>query len=154
MRRAAAAVLDALPLLVAWGMWEGAAIRSAVTDCVTYAHGGVSCTAVNAPQSGALAALTFAFSVGYLGWNFGYRQGRTGASLGKSVTRIRVVAENTWRPIGSGASLLRHLVHVVDAAICGIGFLFPLWDAKRQTLADKLMGTVCVPVDRRGRAPG
>ncbi|HEX7826369.1 MAG TPA: RDD family protein, partial [Mycobacterium sp.] len=23
--------------------------------------------------------------------------------------------------------------------------LFPLWDAKRQTLADKIMSTVCVP---------
>ena len=35
-------------------------------------------------------------------------------------------------------------VHLVDAVACGVGFLFPLWDTKRQTLADKLMGTVCI----------
>jgi len=27
-----------------------------------------------------------------------------------------------------------------------IGYLFPLWDAKRQTIADKIMTTVCLPI--------
>jgi hypothetical protein len=27
-----------------------------------------------------------------------------------------------------------------------VGFLFPLWDAKRQTLADKILNTVCLPI--------
>jgi hypothetical protein len=26
--------------------------------------------------------------------------------------------------------------------------LLPLWDAKRQTLADKITATVCLPLDR------
>ena len=39
--------------------------------------------------------------------------------------------------------------HLIDAAVCFLGFLFPLWDARRQTLADKLVGTVCVPNGRR-----
>ena len=34
----------------------------------------------------------------------------------------------------------------VDAVICLIGFLFPLWDAKRQTLADKILTTVVLPI--------
>ncbi len=29
--------------------------------------------------------------------------------------------------------------------ICYIGYLFPLWDQKRQTLADKIMHSVVVP---------
>jgi uncharacterized RDD family membrane protein YckC len=33
----------------------------------------------------------------------------------------------------------------VDAFICYIGFLWPLWDTKRQTLADKIMQTVVIP---------
>ena len=37
--------------------------------------------------------------------------------------------------------------HLVDAVIFYIGYLFPLWDAKRQTLADKIMATVCLPLD-------
>ena len=47
-------------------------------------------------------------------------------------------------------SVLRSLAHCVDAIICYIGFLLPLWDPKRQTLADKIMTTVCLPVDGAG----
>ena len=87
-----------------------------------------------------LAALAFAI------WNFGYRQGTTGSSIGKSVLKFKVVSEKTGQPIGFGLSIVRQLRHVVDAIICYIGYLFPLWDAKRQTLADKIMTTVCLPI--------
>jgi hypothetical protein len=30
----------------------------------------------------------------------------------------------------------------VDSIICFVGYLFPLWDPKRQTIADKIMTTV------------
>jgi len=30
----------------------------------------------------------------------------------------------------------------VDALPCMIGYLFPLWDARRQTFSDKIMNTV------------
>ena len=60
--------------------------------------------------------------------------------------KCRVVDERTGQPIGFGRSVLRQLAHAVDAVICYVGFLFPLWDARRQTLADKLLKTVCVPV--------
>ncbi|ETW22973.1 Pra [Mycobacterium gastri 'Wayne'] len=79
-------------------------------------------------------------------WNYGYRQGTTGSSIGKSVLKFKVVSESTGQPLGFGMSLVRQLAHFVDAIICYIGFLFPLWDAKRQTLADKIMTTVCLPV--------
>jgi hypothetical protein len=35
---------------------------------------------------------------------------------------------------------------VVDAVIFCVGYLFPLWDAKRQTLVDKIITTVAVPL--------
>ena len=79
-------------------------------------------------------------------WNYGYRQGTTGSSIGKSVMKFTVVGEQTGQPIGFGRSVLRQLAHIVDALICYVGFLFPLWDAKRQTLADKIMSTVCLPL--------
>ena len=44
---------------------------------------------------------------------------------------------------GPGVEVIAHLA---DAVICGVGYLFPLWDAKRQTLADKMMSTVCLPI--------
>jgi uncharacterized RDD family membrane protein YckC len=85
-------------------------------------------------------------AVAYLIWNYGYRQGTTGSSIGKSIMKFKVVSEKTGQPIGFGLSIVRQLAHIVDGIICYIGYLFPLWDPKRQTLADKIMTTVCVPI--------
>ncbi|MFZ0904494.1 MAG: RDD family protein, partial [Mycobacterium sp.] len=85
----------------------------------------------------------------YLVWNYGYRQGVGGSSIGKSVLKFKVVSENTGEPIGFGMSVLRQISHVVDAVPFYLGYLFPLWTAKRQTLADKIMGTVCLPLRNR-----
>jgi len=94
-----------------------------------------------------LAFGLFPLTLAYLVWNFGYRQGKTGSSIGKSVMKFKVVGEKTWQPIGFWLSLVRQLMHWLDQMACYIGFLWPLWDYKRQTFADKIMGTVCVPVD-------
>jgi uncharacterized RDD family membrane protein YckC len=81
--------------------------------------------------------LSFAWSI----YN-AYLNGATGQSVGKRLTGLRVVSESTGQPIGGGMGILRSIAHIADAIICGIGFLFPLWDAKKQTLADKIVSTV------------
>jgi uncharacterized RDD family membrane protein YckC len=68
-----------------------------------------------------------------------------GQSPGKAVMGIRVISEQTGRNIGGGMGIARQFVHVLDALPCYVGFLFPLWDAKRQTFADKVLNTVVVP---------
>lgn len=83
----------------------------------------------------------------YAIWNYGYEQGTTGQSIGKKVMNFQVVSESTGRPIGFGLSVVRQLAHIADSFACYIGYLFPLWDAKRQTFADKIMSTVCVPAN-------
>jgi len=93
------------------------------------------------------AALTV---VGYLGavifgiWNQIFRQGKTGQSLGKEWVGITLLSERDGQPIGPGMTFVRALAHIVDALPCYIGFLWPLWDKKRQTFADKLCKTVVV----------
>ena len=69
---------------------------------------------------------------------------RTGQAWGRKALGIRLVGQATGQPIGAGAAFVRDLAHVVDSIICGIGYLFPLWDAQRQTLADKVCKTVVV----------
>jgi uncharacterized RDD family membrane protein YckC len=87
---------------------------------------------------------------GYLGifaiaiWNLIVRQGRTGWSLGKQVVGIRLIGERTGEPIGPGLTFVRALAHVLDSLPCYLGYLWPLWDAKKQTFADKIMGTVVI----------
>jgi uncharacterized RDD family membrane protein YckC len=89
--------------------------------------------------------ITWLLSIAYLVWNYGYRQGTTGSSIGKSIMKFKVVSEKTGQPIGFGMSVVRQLAHIIDTAICYIGYLFPLWDPKRQTIADKIMSTICLP---------
>ncbi|WP_048635258.1 RDD family protein [Mycolicibacterium aurum] len=149
--RVVASVIDLIPVAVVWGLWEAVTIAGATTDCVTYDNGGVVCTATSSPVNDLGFALAVVLTVGYLIWNFGHRQGAVGSSIGKSAMKFQVVDQKTWRPVGFATSLLRQAVHLVDAILCFVGFLVPLWDARRQTLADKLMNTVCVP-RRPGRA--
>lgn len=82
----------------------------------------------------------------YAIWNFGYRQGTTGSSLGKAAMKFKAIGERNWQPIGFGFSIVRGLAHTADLLVCGLGSLWPLWDANRQTLADKIVGTVCVSI--------
>ncbi|GAB2823027.1 hypothetical protein GCM10022221_21340 [Actinocorallia aurea] len=77
------------------------------------------------------------------GW-LAYQEGTTGQSIGKRATNTRLVAEATGRPIGFGMAVVRRLAHIIDYVICYLGFLWPLWDTKRQTLADKVVSTVVV----------
>jgi uncharacterized RDD family membrane protein YckC len=83
-----------------------------------------------------LAMIVFGF------WNQVFRQGRRGASLGKQWLNLMVVSENDGRPIGALLTFVRQLVHILDSLACYVGWLWPLWDAKRQTFADKIMSTV------------
>jgi uncharacterized RDD family membrane protein YckC len=85
-----------------------------------------------------------------LGWSIYNRwyMGGQGQSLGKKVLGLMLVSEETGQPIGTLNAFLRDICHIVDGIICYVGFLFPLWDAKRQTLADKIMKTVVIPANQ------
>lgn len=148
LMRVLAFVIDAVPYIVIFGIGLVVLGGTQQTVCIT----DISPFEIEelCGTSMSLVGLTvFWLSVlvglSYLVWDYGYLQGVHGASVGKAVLHFRVVSENTGKPIGFGRSIVRGLAHVVDAVILGIGFLFPLWDAKRQTLADKIMQTVCLP---------
>jgi uncharacterized RDD family membrane protein YckC len=76
-------------------------------------------------------------------YNRWFVAGRTGQSLGKRVTRIRLVSELTDAPIGPMNAFIRDMVHILDG-FAYVGYLWPLWDEKRQTFADKIMRTIVV----------
>lgn len=147
--RVLAAFIDWAPYVVLVGIGWVIMLVTQTSSCVTsISEYDVGQFCVSQPSMiGQL--VQWLLSVGglaYLVWNYGYRQGTIGSSIGKSVLKFKVVSETTGQPIGFGMSVVRQLAHFIDAIICFVGFLFPLWDAKRQTLADKIMTTVCVPI--------
>jgi RDD family len=155
LTRVGAAIIDILPSAVLIGIGAGIAFGTADNQCTSDTYGyGVYCTSNMTGFGVAVYALAYLISIAYWVWNWGYRQGTTGSSIGKSVLKFKVVSEKTWQPIGFGMSVVRQIAHAVDSIVCYIGWLFPLWDAKRQTLADKIMSTVCVPLNPQPLPPG
>jgi uncharacterized RDD family membrane protein YckC len=77
------------------------------------------------------------------------KQGNTGQTIGKKIIGLKLLKEETGQPIGAGNSIVRAIAHFVDSLICYIGWLFPLWDPKRQTIADKIMGTLVITVPKQ-----
>ena len=58
--------------------------------------------------------------------------------------KIRLVRLDGVNPPGVGLSIGRAFLHIVDALPCYLGYLWPLWDQKRQTFTDKILNTVVV----------
>ncbi|MEK0491618.1 RDD family protein [Mycobacterium ulcerans] len=147
--RVLAALIDFAPYVVVTGIGWLIMMVTTTPSCVTdISQYDIGQYCVSQPSMiGQLAQwLLSLVGLAYLVWDYGYRQGTTGSSIGKSIMKFKVVSETTGEPLGFGMSVVRQLAHIVDAVICYIGFLFPLWDAKRQTLADKIMTTVCLPL--------
>ncbi|WUH91379.1 RDD family protein [Streptomyces sp. NBC_00433] len=72
------------------------------------------------------------------------REGRTGQTPGKKIVGIRLLRESDGAALGFGRAFGRRWLHVLDAIPCGLGFLWPLWDGKNQTWADKMVHTVVI----------
>ncbi|WP_162616527.1 RDD family protein [Xylanimonas allomyrinae] len=70
-------------------------------------------------------------------------QAWTGWTPGKLVAGIAVVRERDLRPAGLLRTILRVVCHMLDAILL-IGYLRPLWEARRRTFADSIVGTVVV----------
>ncbi len=73
-----------------------------------------------------------------------YQEGTTGQSIGKRQMGIRLISAQTGQPIGFGMAFVRKIAHIADSFLCYIGFLWPLWDDRKQTFADKICNTIVV----------
>lgn len=86
-------------------------------------------------------------ALGTWAWNRVVQQGRTGQSVGKAAMKIALVSGATGKPVGVWSAFLREVAHVVDGVIV-VGYLWPLWDDRKQTFADKLVDTQVAPEGR------
>ena len=147
--RALAWLIDTLPVAILIGIGWAILMLTQETVCITDTSGynlgdfcATGASTIGQLSIGVFYVLGLAFAI----WNYGYKQGTTGSSIGKGIMKFKVVSEATGQPIGFGMSIVRQIAHFIDGAICYIGYLFPLWDAKRQTIADKIIKTVCLPL--------
>ncbi|AYF73396.1 RDD family protein [Nocardia yunnanensis] len=148
--RVAALLIDSLivgvPAAIFYGI--GFAIGFKDTNCVsdstdssysTSCSGGLSAGGLVLILIGALIAL-----VGRL--YFIYMEGKTGQTPGKKMLNIKLIREADGQVLGFGMAFVRQICHVLDSLACYLGWLWPLWDAKRQTFADKIINSIVVKV--------
>lgn len=68
-----------------------------------------------------------------------------GQSWGMKATGTRLVDAQSGAPIGTGRALGRYLfANFISGNICFLGFLWALWDGKKQTWHDKVVGSIVV----------
>lgn len=131
--RVVATLIDAVVILALWiAVWLAGAIVGVVSDVL----------AVLVRTLGYLALSAYGLYLGYL-------EGIRGQSPGKAIQGLKVVKIADGDVLGGGMGVVRRIAHVVDAVICYIGFLFPLWDPQKQTIADKLVETVVLKDQER-----
>jgi serine/threonine-protein kinase len=91
-----------------------------------------------------ITIVAYGMAIGF--YNRCIRMGMTGQSWGKMVTGTRLISHRTGKPLGVGAVIIREMCHSADFILV-VGSLFPLLDAKRQSLGDKIAGSVVVNVE-------
>jgi uncharacterized RDD family membrane protein YckC len=138
--RAPVATSDAASKHGPYAAWGQRAL-AALIDASVFVPGAVA-VAISPLIGGLLLFTAVALSV----WQMCVLQGRTGQTIGKNCLGLRLVQEATGAPIGVRRAGWRLLAHAIDAALLGAGYLWPLWDAKRQTFADQLFDTVVVVI--------
>jgi uncharacterized RDD family membrane protein YckC len=122
------------PDLASWGLRVGGYLIDAVILTVV----GVLVTVVLGDALANLVYLALYYGV------FGYLTGTTGQTPGRKVVGITVLREQDGQHLGAGMGIVRNICHILDALPLFLGFLWPLWDGKNQTFADKIVKSVVV----------
>jgi uncharacterized RDD family membrane protein YckC len=151
-KRVVAAIIDAFVVgipgsivvaLIGVGAFAASDVEvDPVTGEVTSGEGGFIATFVLTPL------LIWIFILAYQTYFNGNERGQT---VGKMVMKLQVRDEATGGPIGYGKAALRGFVGLILGILCYIpgiiDILFPLWDAKRQTLHDKAANSLVIDLN-------
>jgi uncharacterized RDD family membrane protein YckC len=67
--------------------------------------------------------------------------------LGKKALKIKVIKLDSGQAPGYGGAALREIIgKLVSSFVFGLGYLWAIWDSRKQTWHDKIAGTVVVKI--------
>jgi uncharacterized RDD family membrane protein YckC len=122
-------------------------IAASFNDCVTI-DDEIFCPD-GSPEPALIGGGIALIVVGFLVVAFIYLRalGKSGQTWGRKIVGIKVVGESTGEPIGFGRALGRQLfASFISGQILYLGYLWMLWDDKKQTWHDKVVGSIVVKV--------
>ena len=68
----------------------------------------------------------------------------SGQSWGHKAMGIRIVGSDTGQSISAGKVFARQICRIFSQLFCLLGYFWMLWDPRKQTWHDKMVGTVVV----------
>ncbi|PWK67744.1 putative RDD family membrane protein YckC [Streptomyces sp. CG 926] len=143
-----------MPPLAHWGLRVGATLLDALIIAgPMYALIGIGAAIATDESTEAIAGVLSLVGMLYalgMGIFQVYKEGTTGQTIGKKIVGTSVHREMDGATLGFGMAFVRRLAHFLDGAACYIGYLWPLWDEKKQTFADKVCSTVVIKVNKNG----
>jgi len=136
-------IIVGIPFAIVWFVLLGGAASQVKTDPQTgEVTGGGGALVAAIAVLGILALLTLLYEVVLIALR--------GATLGKSIMKVKVVREHSGELPGWGPSILRWLIPVIGSFACGIGqyvvYLSPFFDSsgRQQGWHDKVAHTQVV----------
>ena len=78
----------------------------------------------------------------YMPWFWGHG----GQTPGLKIMHLRVVREQDGGPLSMGTAFVRLVGYWISGAVFYLGFIWILFDARRQGWLDKIAGTVVIQV--------
>ena len=124
-RRAVAVLLDSLILMVVNGLLG-----------TIFAFGGDNMLNIGQIITSFLGIVYYVYFIG-----------NRGQTLGKMIMKIKVVSLDTDKPVGYLKAFLRDIVgKILSGLVFGLGYLWSIRDAKKQTWHDKIAKSVVVRV--------
>ncbi|MDQ8704260.1 RDD family protein [Streptomyces sp. LHD-70] len=133
------------PQYAHWGLRAGGLIVDGLVFGVAYIPAliGIAIAQDSPEFATILSILGFVLLVGLAIYQL-IQEGKTGQTIGKKALGIRLLRETDGQPLGVGMAFVRRLAHFLDSLACYLGWLWPLWDAKKQCFADKVCGSIVV----------
>nr|WSW47522.1 RDD family protein [Streptomyces sp. NBC_01001] len=140
-----------MPPLAHWGQRFGAYLLDLLIIAgPMYALGFIDLATADNPataEPGIFFTIGVLYAIGMAIFQL-YKEGTTGQTIGKKVLGISVRREADGNTLGFGMAFVRKLAHALDSLACYVGWLWPLWDEKKQTFADKVCSTVVITVPK------
>jgi uncharacterized RDD family membrane protein YckC len=90
--------------------------------------------------SSAVGLINVVIGVAY----YAYLEGTRGQTVGKMAVGVRVVDVDTGEMIGIARGIGRYFARILSGLALGLGYLWMLWDPRKQTWHDKLARSIVI----------
>lgn len=143
-RRVGAWLLDALIIGIPGSIVQRiteAAVPKHTVVCTTFNDRTALCEQPTTGGYLVIALVSLVLLAGNIAY-YAYFVGKKGATPGRQACGLRVVDQHTLQPIGVGRAIGRYFASILSAIPCGLGFFWVIWDDKKQTWHDKMVGSV------------